>query len=76
MLKTVPIHARHVLYRRTLLRTLKAGIENTNPIIKKLSRLLKKNLRSFMRISAVAQIEQQNLESYILFSSYDSYFEF
>ena len=47
---TVTIHTRHVLYIRTLLKTIQAGINNTNPLIKNLSRLLRKNLGSFMQV--------------------------
>ena len=39
------------LYIRTLLRTLQAGIENNNQLLKNLSWLLRKNLASFMRVS-------------------------
>ena len=53
MLKTVSVHARHVLYIRTLLRTLQAGIKKTNPLVKNLSRLLRKYLGSFIRVSTV-----------------------
>ena len=35
------MHAKHVLYVRTLLRTFQAGTKNTNPLIKNLSRLLR-----------------------------------
>ena len=45
--------ARHVLYIRTLLRTLQAGIKNTSSLIKNLPRLPEKNLGSFMRVSTV-----------------------
>ena len=40
--------ANHVLCTRTLLRTLQAGNENTKPLIKNLSRLLRKNLGFYM----------------------------
>ena len=53
MLKAVQMDAKHVLYVRTLLRTLQVGIENTNPLIKNLSRLLRKNLCSSVRVSTV-----------------------
>ena len=53
VLKTVSVHARHVLYMRTLLRTLQAGINNTNLLVKSLSRLLRKCLVFFMRVSTV-----------------------
>jgi len=53
VLKTVQMHVKHVLYIRTLLRTLQAGIQNTNPQIKNLSRLLRKNQGSFMQISTI-----------------------
>ena len=46
MLKT-----KHVVYIGTLLRTLQAGIENIITPIKNLSRLLRRNLSSFMRVS-------------------------
>ena len=47
------MHAKHGLYIRTLLRTLQAGIKNINPLITNLSRLLWKNLGSFIRASTV-----------------------
>ena len=47
------MHAKHVLYMRTLLRILQARIENTNPLIMNLSSLLRKDLSSFMRLSIV-----------------------
>ena len=47
------MHAKHVVYIRTLLRTLKARIKNTDPLIKNLSRLLRKNLGHFMWVSIV-----------------------
>ena len=50
VLKTVLIQARNVLYIRTLLKTIQAGINNTNPLIKNLSRLLRKNLGSLMQV--------------------------
>ena len=53
VLKTLSIHARHVLYIRTLLRTLQAGIEDTNPLITNIFRLLRKYLGSFMLVSIV-----------------------
>ena len=43
------------MYIRTLLRTLQAGIKNTNPLIKKLSRLLSRNLGSFIGVSTVGR---------------------
>ena len=49
------MHAEHVLFIRTLLRALKAGIKNTNPLIKNLSRLLRKNPVCFMWVSTVLQ---------------------
>ena len=52
------MHATHVVYRRTLLRTVQAGIKNTNPLTKNLLRLLSKNLGSFMRASTVLYIAQ------------------
>ena len=51
--KTVLMCARCVLYVRTFLRTLQAGIYNNNHLIKNLFRLPKKNLGSFMRVSTV-----------------------
>jgi len=53
ILKTVSIYARHVLYIRILLRTLQAGIQNTNPLITNLARLIRKYLDSFIRVSTV-----------------------
>ena len=47
------MHAKHVVYIRTLLRTLQAGIKNTHPLFKNLSRLLSKNLGTFMPVSTV-----------------------
>ena len=41
----VQMHAKHVLYIRTLLRTLQAGPKNTNPLIKALFTLRKELLR-------------------------------
>ena len=52
VLKAVSIHAKHVLYIRTVVRALQAGTKNTNPLIKNLSRLLRENLGSFMWASA------------------------
>ena len=46
-LKTVYIHAEHVVCLRTLLKTLEAGIENINRLIKNLSGLPGKKRRSF-----------------------------
>ena len=46
MLKAVYMHAQHVVYAKTLLRTLQAGIENTNPLISHLFRLLRNYLGS------------------------------
>ena len=43
------------MYIRTLLKTLQAGIKNTNPLIKKLSRLLSRNLGSFIGVSTVGR---------------------
>ncbi len=45
--------AKHVLYIRTILRTLQAGIKNNNPIIKRLFRVPRKNLGTFMQVSTV-----------------------
>ena len=45
------MHTKHVVYIRTLLPALQAGIQNTNPGI---NSLLRKNLGSFMQVSAVA----------------------
>ena len=53
------MHAKHLLYVRTLLRTVQAGTENISQTIKNLSRLLRKNLGSFMRVSTVVN-QQQN----------------
>ena len=39
-------------YKRALLRTLQAGIENANQLLKNLSWLLRKNLASSTRVSA------------------------
>ena len=39
------------LYVVALLRTLQAGIENTNQLLKNPSRLLRKNLSSFIQVS-------------------------
>ena len=47
------MHAKRVLYIRNFVRTLTAGIENINPLIKSLSRLVRKDLGSFMRYSTV-----------------------
>ena len=47
------MHAKHVLYIEGLLRTLQARIKNINPLMKNLSRLLRKDLGSFMRVSTV-----------------------
>ena len=47
------MHAKHVLYVRTLIRMLQAGIENINPLIKNLFRFLWKNLCSFLWVSTV-----------------------
>ena len=47
------MHVKHVLCVRILLRTLQAGIKNNNPLIKDLSRLLRKNVDSIMRVSTV-----------------------
>ena len=41
------MHAKHVVYTRTLIRALQAGIKNTNPLMKNLSWLLIKNPRPF-----------------------------
>ena len=57
MLKTVSIHARHVLYVRTLLRALQAGIKSTNPLTKNPSRLLRESLFAFMRVSTVVTVD-------------------
>ena len=54
VLKTVSFHAGHVMYRRTLLRTLQAEIRNTIPLSKSLSCLLKKDLDSFMPVFTVS----------------------
>ena len=43
----------HVLYIRTLLRILQAGIKNTNLLIENLSKLLRKNRGSVMRAKAL-----------------------
>ena len=61
MLKTVSIHAKHVLYIRTLLRTLEVGIKNTDLPIKNLSRLLRKYLGCSMRFSTVIASVIQDL---------------
>ena len=53
MLKATYMHAEHVLYIRALIGTLQVGIETINPLSKNLSRLLWKNLGSFMRVSTV-----------------------
>ena len=53
MLKTVSIHAKHMLFLRALLTTLQAGNKITNSLIKNLSKLLWKNLGSFIRVSTV-----------------------
>ena len=58
MLNTVSIHARHLLFLRTFFTifTISVGflrIKNTNPRIKNLSRLLRKNLSSFIWVSTV-----------------------
>ena len=45
-------------YIRTLLRALQAGIENANQVGKNSSRLLRKNLGSFMWVSTVYLIER------------------
>ena len=55
--------AKHVLYIRTLLRNLQTGIENSNALIMSLSRLLRTNLASFMRVSTV----QLFTDAYICF---------
>ena len=55
VLKTVSIHARYVLYIRTLLRSLQAGINSAYPLNENLPRLLSKNLGSVMRFFSVAK---------------------
>ena len=62
VLKTVSSHARHVLYIRTLLRTLQAGIKNTNPLITNFFSLLRKNLGSFMQVSTVLLLQLSCLD--------------
>ena len=47
------MHAQHVVHKRTLSRTLKVGIKKTNPLVKSLSRLLRKSLGSFVQVSTV-----------------------
>ena len=42
---------KHVRYIRPLLRTLQTGIKKTNPLVENLSKLLRKSLGSFMRVS-------------------------
>ena len=42
-------------YIRTLLRALQGAIGNANQLLKDLSRLLRKNLSSFMRVSTLFQ---------------------
>ena len=60
MLKTVKMHAKHVVCIRTLYRAMQNGVVNTNPLIMNLSRLLRKNLGSFVRVSTVdAAVEAQ-----------------
>ena len=51
-------------YLRTLLRTLKAVIENTNQLLENLSRLPRKNLGSFMRFSTVLVFSLSNACSF------------
>ena len=55
VLKTMYMHAKHVLYLRTLLRTLQNGIGNINLLIKNLSRPIRKNLGSFMGVSTLPE---------------------
>ena len=54
--KAVLIHAMHVLYIKTLLRALQAGIKNTNPLIKDLPSLFRKCLGSFTWISTILHV--------------------
>ena len=61
VLKTMFMRAKHVLYVRPLLETLKAGIENINTLIKNLLRLLGKNLVSFMQVSTVVTIRLRSI---------------
>ena len=56
------MHAKHVLYVGTLLRTIQAGIENTSPLINNLSRLLRKNLCSSMWVSTAEQNKEESRE--------------
>ena len=49
--------ARYIMYIRTSLRTLQAGIYNNSHLIKNLFRLQKKNLGSFMWVSTVYKIK-------------------
>ena len=58
------MHAKRVLYIRNFLRTLQAGIENINPQIKSLSRLLRKSLRFFLRDSTVGLLDSQDISCY------------
>ena len=55
-MKTAYMYSKLVVYIRTLLRTLQAGIENTKPLIKNLSRLLRKNLGP-LRVSTVLSLQ-------------------
>ena len=48
--------------KASLLRTLQTGIKNTNPLIKNLSRLLRKNLGAFMRVSTVSDLSLKDVK--------------
>ena len=52
------MNANHLLYIKTLLKTLQTGIERIDPLIKSLSRLLRKNLSSVMRASTVLKLSK------------------
>ena len=59
------MHAKHVLYVRTRFRTLQAGIENINSLIKNLTRLLRKILGSFMWVSTVFEERDSEVKTRI-----------
>ena len=50
------MYTTHKVYITIFLRTLKAGIKNTISLIKNLSRLLSKNLGSFMRVFTLVAV--------------------
>ena len=66
VLKTLQMHAKQVLYVKALLRTLQAGCQNTNPLIKRLSRLLRKNFGFSVRISTVKETVQHITQRFLI----------